>query len=55
MPIVIDRHTCEVISKPELSQEQKDAAWAQILRNWILKNPEKSQDLLKENSDQNTI
>ena len=55
MPIVIDRHTGEVISKPELSQEQKDAAWEQILRNWIRKNPEKFKDLLMENSEQDTI
>lgn len=40
MPIVIDRHTGEIISKPEIIQEQKDTAWEIIIRNYVRRYPE---------------
>ena len=40
MPIVVSRNTKEVISGTELSQEQKDAAWAVIVRAYAQKHPE---------------
>lgn len=40
MPIVISRGTGEVVSGGELPQEQKDAAWAAIVRAYALKHPE---------------
>mgnify|MGYP006336705767 FL=1 len=40
MPIVISRTTGEIISAPELTQEQKDAAWAAIVRAYAQKHPE---------------
>ena len=40
MPIVISRKSGEVISGAELSQEQKDAAWAAIVKAYAQKHPE---------------
>ena len=35
MPISVDRHTGEIISKPEITQQQKDKAWEYIVQNWV--------------------
>jgi len=51
MPIVIDRHTGEIISKPELTQQQKDLVWEAIVRNWVKQNPEKFRAMLDEEKD----
>lgn len=40
MPIVIGRTTGEVISGAEIPQEQKDAAWADIVKAYAQKHPE---------------
>lgn len=40
MPIVISRTTGEVISGAEIPQEQKDAAWASIVKAYAQKHPE---------------
>ena len=40
MPIVIDRHTGEIISKPETTQEQKDRACEIVIRNYVCRHPE---------------
>lgn len=40
MPIVISRKTGEIISGAKLSQEQKDAAWAAIVKAYAQKHPE---------------
>ena len=40
MPIVVSRNTKAVISGTELSQEQKDAAWAAIVTAYAQKHPE---------------
>ena len=40
MPIVISRTTDEVISGAEIPQEQKDAAWAAIVKSYAQKHPE---------------
>lgn len=53
MPIAIDRHTGQMISKPELSQEQKDAAWGQIIRNWVRLKPEEFERYVECNSMDN--
>lgn len=50
MPIVVDRRTGEIISKPEITQEQKNTVWERVIRNWIDMNPEKFQALLTENN-----
>lgn len=56
MPIVIDRHTGEIISTPELSQEQKDAAWEIVIRNYVRKHPEIfKEDLLDNDSEGSAI
>ncbi len=51
MPIVIDRHTGEIISKPEMTQEQRDLLWEVIIQNWIGKNPEAFRAMLSEEQD----
>lgn len=40
MPIVIDRHTGEVLSAPEVTQAQKDALWEVVVGNYAKKHPE---------------
>ena len=40
MPIIVNRHTGEIISKPEITQEQKDAAWEIIIKNYVSRHPE---------------
>ena len=52
MPIAIDRHTGQMISKPELSQEQKDAAWGIIIRNYVRRHPEIFKEYLPDNDSE---
>lgn len=52
MPIVIDRHTGEIISKPEITQEQKDAAWEMIIRNYVSRHPEIFKEDLPDNDSE---
>lgn len=40
MPIVINRHTGEVISRPEITPQQKQALWEAYVRSWLDKHPE---------------
>ena len=40
MPIVVSRHTGEILSMPEYTQEDYDRAWAAIARAWAKKHPE---------------
>lgn len=40
MPIVINRHTGEVISRPEITQQQKQALWEAYVQRWLDKHPE---------------
>lgn len=39
MPIVINRKTGEV-KAPEITQEQRDALWGELVRNYIRNHPE---------------
>lgn len=39
MPITINRKTGEV-KAPEITQEQRDALWGELVRNYIRKHPE---------------
>lgn len=39
-PIVIDRKTGVIKSTPVLTQSQRDALWAEIVRNYARKHPE---------------
>jgi len=45
MPIVVDRRTGKIISAPEYTQEQKDAAWEMIVRNWIQRHADEFREL----------
>lgn len=40
MPIVVSRHTGEILSKPEYTQEQYDRAWEQVIKAFAAKHPE---------------
>ncbi|MBP3478119.1 MAG: hypothetical protein J6K03_01385 [Oscillospiraceae bacterium] len=40
MPIVVSRKTGKIISAPEITQEQKDAVWAIIVKLYAQKHPE---------------
>lgn len=51
MPIIVDRHTGKVISKPEINQQQSDLLLEAIVRNWLGRNPEKFQALLTKEKD----
>ena len=51
MPIIVDRRTGKVISKPEITQEQRDLLWEVIIQNWIEKNPEAFRAMLSEEQD----
>lgn len=39
MPIIINRKTGEV-KAPEITQEQRDALWGELIRNYVRKHPE---------------
>lgn len=40
MPITVSRTTGEIISRAEITQEQRDAAWAAIVKAYAQKHPE---------------
>lgn len=40
MPIVIDRATGKIVSMPQYTQEQKDAAWDVAIRHFFENCPE---------------
>lgn len=52
MPIVIDRHTGEIISVPEITQERTNAAWETLVSNWLQKHPEVFKEMIT-NTDPN--
>lgn len=39
MPIRVDRHTGKIISKPEITQQQKEEIWKIIVHKWAEKHP----------------
>ena len=43
MPIIIDRRTGE-IKAPEITQEQRDTLWGELVRNYGRKHPEEFVD-----------
>ena len=43
MPIVIDRNTGKILSVPQLTPEQRQKAWATIVKAYVEKHPEKLQ------------
>lgn len=40
MPIVISRATGEILSAPEITQDQRDKLWGTIVKNYVKKHPE---------------
>ena len=40
MPIVVSRATGEIISKPELTQADRDRAWEAVVRAFARRHPE---------------
>jgi len=40
MPIVVSRKTGEIISAPKITQEQKEAVWAAIVKAYAQRHPE---------------
>ena len=40
MPIVVSRATGEIISKPELTQADRDRAWEAVVRDFAKRHPE---------------
>ena len=40
MPIVVSRATGEIISKPELTQADRDRAWEAVARAFAKRHPE---------------
>ena len=40
MPIVVSRATGEIISKPELTQADRDLGWAAVARAFAKRHPE---------------
>ena len=43
MPIIIDRRTGEV-KAPEITREQRDTLWGELVRNYVRKHPEEFVD-----------
>ena len=43
MPIIIDRRTGEV-KAPEITQEQRNTLWGELVRNYVRKHPEEFVD-----------
>ena len=43
MPIIINRRTGEV-KAPEITQEQRDCLWGELVRNYIREHLEKLED-----------
>ena len=40
MPIVVSRATGEIVSKPELTQADRDLGWAAVARAFAKRHPE---------------
>ena len=40
MPIVVSRATGEIVSKPELTQADRDRAWEAVVRAFAKRHPE---------------
>lgn len=40
MPIVISRATGEVLSAPDIPQDQRDKLWSAVVKNYVKKHPE---------------
>lgn len=40
MPIVVSRATGEIISKPEITQADRDRAWEAVVRAFAKRHPE---------------
>ena len=40
MPIVVSRETGKIISKPELTQADRDRAWEAVVRAFAKRHPE---------------
>lgn len=40
MPIVVSRQTGEIISKPELTQADRDRAWEAVAKAFAMRHPE---------------
>ena len=47
MPIVCDRKTGEIISKPEYTQEERNKLWELVVRKWIELHPDKFAELIE--------
>ena len=54
MPIIIDRRTGEV-KAPEITQEQRDTLWGELVRNYVRKHPEEFVDRTIEDTIEDTI
>lgn len=50
MPIVINRKTGEV-KAPEITQEQRDTLWGELVRNYVRKHPEALTEEPKEDKE----
>ncbi|MDO5000627.1 MAG: hypothetical protein Q4E20_00120 [Eubacteriales bacterium] len=49
MPIIINRKT-EETNVPEITQEQRDYLWGELVRNYVRKHPEALSVLMEEPS-----
>lgn len=47
MPIIINRKTGET-NVPEITQEQRDYLWVELVRNYVRKHPEALSALMEE-------
>ena len=48
MPIVVNRRTGDIISKPEPTQQQKDKVWACIVNDWAKRNNDEFVAMIEE-------
>lgn len=48
MPIKVNRQNGKIVSKPELTQQQKDKAWECILNDWIKRNNDEFVAMIEE-------
>ncbi len=48
MPIIVDRKTGEIISMPEISEEQRQLAWEIIVREWCKRYLAESTNMAQE-------
>lgn len=47
MPIIINRKTGET-NVPEITQEQRDYLWVELVQNYVRKHPEELSTLMEE-------